>query len=704
MSKHDLDVFFEDYNIDIDENRIAFIQQQNTKAQYAIDSLAKIESFSTLILNLLRQDDIKGVIYSVPHVDTVLVYKSLIETCFVSQRNEIVNRIYQNIGELLCTDKPVIALISTSCHNLSLSCALWAKQRLALASANLGFEDTKYGLFGGLGINSIFTKISTPEVGIPFLLQQVKYTASEALQHGLIKDTADDVATLVLKAKELIAKNQQGLALPKYTSIAQIHIDNAKNYSNKYAKRIPKGPLYGLNNIQFAHDHGIDKTLIHEQELFLKLWRDPITIAYLRTQYFGIKEAIQKAKEITLPDYEIRKLAIIGAGMMGAGIAFEAAKAGISVVLKDSTQEIAVKGKAYSEQVSAKLVQQKRMTEVQQQQLLSRIQPTAELSDFDGADLIIEAVNEDKSLKAKVSAESVEYLQEHGFFASNTTSIPIGSLAAAIPNPSKFIGMHFFSPVDRMALVEIIKGEKTDNETLRKAIYVSAQLGKIPIVVHDGPAFFTSRIFFNYLLEAITMVLEGIDPQQIEEQAKAAGFAASPLAVLDEISLPLMLQVYNQLPQMHAGQRRIHSFLTEMVSKGRLGRKSNLGFYTYASDGKELWKDPTMINNMKVVEPMLIQKRLLHVVALDSYRCLESGIVSDPIDADLGSILGLGYPAITGGVISYIDLIGIQQFVYDCKEYESYGPQWELSERFVNLANGDFCFYTGLASNWKREL
>lgn len=700
MDSHYPDIFYDDYKVHIDDDGIAFLQGVGAIALHGVHSLEQLKYFSNLLVDLTRQEHIKALLYVVPAVDSAEVYKALIEADLTLRNGGVLSAIYEDIAMLGSSEKPLVALITGPCKNLSLAPALWAKYRFALPTVALGYGDAKYGILAGFGINTIFSKIGNPDLSIPFLLQKKQYLATEVVGKGLLAGVAADFEALVHKGKTFILNAAQQQVQPQQHKLLDSQLDELHRLSKHYANNMPKGLLYAIESMQFSSIHSLDESLTLERQWYQKLWSDPRTVAYLRTQYFGVKQAIQQASDIRLPHYKLQRLGVLGAGMMGAGIAFEAAKAGVNVILKDTSFERAAQGKAYAVAVSTKWVQQGRICAEEQQQLLARIQPTADIADFDTVDLIIEAVNEDKALKGRVSAESAPYLSKAGFFASNTTSIPISELANTLAEPHKFIGMHFFSPVDKMPLLEIIKGDATTADTLHKSLLVAAKLGKVPIVVHDGPAFFTSRIFFNYLLEAIIMLLEGVDPHHIEQQAKSAGFGASPLAILDEISIPLMLQVYSQLPEMHAAQRRAFSLLTEMVAEGRLGRKSNAGFYTYTTEGKALWANP-QLQVTAAVAPEVIQKRLLCVVALDSYRCLEAGIVHQPIDADLGAVLGLGFPASTGGVISYIDLLGIQSFVHTCKEFESYGEQWKLTEKLEILAQKNFKFYTGLTANWK---
>lgn len=377
--------------------------------------------------------------------------------------------------------------------------------------------------------------------------------------------------------------------------------------------------------------------------------------------------------------FNFSRIGVIGAGMMGAGIAFEAAKAGIQVFLKDITIEQAQQGKAYSQRVCLKLIEKGKMHTEQMEALLDNIHPVTDYDTFLDLDTIIEAVFEDLTLKKAVIQDAQSGLQPEGFFASNTTSLLISELAKSSQAPEAFVGIHFFSPVDRMKLVEIIRGKETSPATVEKARQLAQTLGKTVIVVNDGPGFYTSRVFFNYLLEAISMLLEGIPAEQIEAEARQAGFGASPLAVLDEISLPLMLHVYDQFPSLSASQQRAYRYLNTLVVQCRSGRKAGKGFYNYG-ESKTIWLDPTLPATAPAIESGTIAKRLLHVMALDSYRCLEEGILDNQSDGNTGALLGIGYPQHTGGVFGHIDQVGLPQFVRECEQFADKGEQWEIPE------------------------
>jgi len=452
------------YQIRIDSKGIAHIERINNSETHSIDSLEMIDSFASLLANQLQQHNVQAVIYHAPDINSYGIYQSLIDKLFLQENTEIINRIYQNIAFLFSNSKPLIAILPSSCCNMSLSTAFWATERYALTTAHLKFDDTKYGILGGFGIHSKVIKSIDPAVCIPFLLQQKGYAASEASHDGIIQGTAPDLQSLLEQVYKSIAQQQHEQAYTRCNKINEDQLLYIQSLVVKQTQKAPKGLMYSYENMLFAQEHSLVQTLMQEQQLFINLWQKQETIAYLRSQYFGIREAVQKAKKIKIPEYSLQRLGVLGAGMMGAGIAYEAAKSGTTVILKDSTLANAERGKTYAVQVSNKLIQQHRMTEQQQEQLLTRIIPTGHTSDLHDVDLIIEAVYEDIELKAQVTAESINYVKGNGFFASNTTSIPITNLAQAIADPSKFIGMHFFSPVNRMPLVEIIKGKHTSND------------------------------------------------------------------------------------------------------------------------------------------------------------------------------------------------------------------------------------------------
>ncbi|MCW8866986.1 MAG: 3-hydroxyacyl-CoA dehydrogenase NAD-binding domain-containing protein, partial [Marinobacter sp.] len=384
-----------------------------------------------------------------------------------------------------------------------------------------------------------------------------------------------------------------------------------------------------------------------------------------------------------------RKVGVLGAGMMGAGIAYSTATRGIDVVLKDVSVENAEKGKSYSENLLAKKVSRGRMTEEQKADILSRIKATDSSDDLEGCDLVIEAVFEDSGLKAKVTQEAEPKLVANGIFASNTSTIPITQLAGASANAENFIGLHFFSPVDKMQLVEIIVGEKTSDETLARSFDYVQQIGKIPVVVNDSRGFFTSRVFGTFVNEGICMLGEGIHPASIENAGVLAGMPVGPLAISDEVSMTLMQHIRDQSrkdTEAAGGTWNPHpaeAVTDAMVNEhGRKGKAAGAGFYEYPANGKKhLWPElETLFVNAEKARTVKLQElkdRILFIQAIETVRCLEEGVLRTVEDANIGSIFGIGYAPWTGGAIQFINQYGVRAFTERASALaETYGERF----------------------------
>jgi 3-hydroxyacyl-CoA dehydrogenase/enoyl-CoA hydratase/3-hydroxybutyryl-CoA epimerase len=394
------------------------------------------------------------------------------------------------------------------------------------------------------------------------------------------------------------------------------------------------------------------------------------------------------------PRYKPQKVGILGAGMMGSGIAYSQASRGIATVLKDVSVEAAENGTAYSHKLTQKRVDKGRMTADKQAALLSLIQPTASAADLKGCDLIIEAVFENRELKARVTQEAEPMLAEGGFFASNTSTLPISGLATASANPSKFVGIHFFSPVDKMQLVEIIRGAQTDDETIARAYDYVQALGKLPIVVNDSRGFYTSRTFGTFVMEGAAMLGEGIPAPVIENLAMQVGMPVGPLAVLDETALSLSVHVLDQTREDFAKEGKTHTatpgeLLVERMVKElkRPGRAAGGGFYDYpAGQKKVLWPElKTRFEKAGVAYSQQdIKDRLLYRQAVETARCLQEGVLTSVHDGNIGSIFGIGFPSWTGGALQFIYGQGVDAFAKRCAELAvKYGAGFVLTAEVI---------------------
>lgn len=662
--------------------------------------LLLLEQLAALINEGLTDTEVSGIIYQASNGRSQMDYKGMHEELKTHGR---ITELMMNIHAIQQQNKPMVAIIDGTCNSVQLSASLWATSRIATVNSSMSFPESRFGLYPGFGAYPLLLRLVEAEKAVEILKKGTVTNAQEAKEIGMIDGIAQDANEALSLAKSCLTNPPH----PPRRLLSADQKDKIEDLFNEMNATIAliKRPIdLTLPILMASKGNDLKYAIMAEAEFYPASWEISNAVTMLRSLHYGVIKA--KSAKIGEAKQGLEKIGILGAGMMGSGIAYEAARAGISVVLKDVTLPQAEKGKSYSARVADKLIQRGRISEEKKQTILDLIKPTADTKDLAHSDLIIEAVFEDKNLKAEITQESLAYLKDDGIFASNTTSLPITELAAVSSKPDRFIGMHFFSPVDRMPLVEIIRGKQTSDETVAKALDVARQLGKTPIVVHDGPAFFTSRIFFNYLLEAITMLSEGIPASDIEEAAAYAGFGVGPLAVLDEISLELMLHVYDQLPELHASQHRAYNYLKTLVEQGRNGRKTGKGFYDYdaATRSKSIWQDPTL--SQKEIDDenrMTLQKRLLNVMALDSYRCLADGVLSRPIDGDIGSILGVGYPPQTGGVFGHIDQVGIQTFVEECQSFATHGEQWQIPDTLLGFAATNFKFYRDFESNWTSQ-
>ena len=438
---------------------------------------------------------------------------------------------------------------------------------------------------------------------------------------------------------------------------------------DKAGYNLPAGPAI-LSAVFEGIQLPIDKALSVESKYFAKLLTDPVARNIIRTTFIS-KQAAEKGarRPAGVPKTNFTKVGVLGAGMMGAGIALVSAKAGIDVVLIDRDTATAEKGKAYSEKAFAKEISRGTMSQEQADAILARITPTDDFALLAGCQMVIEAVFEDVAVKADITRKAEAVLPVDAIFATNTSTLPIAQLAGASARRAQFIGTHFFSPVDRMGLVEIIMGKQTAPATLAKAMDFVARLRKTPIVVNDSRGFYTSRVFRMMIFEGAAMLEEGIAPARIENAARSVGFPVGPLALLDEVTLELPVKILDDAAGEPGNTYTIEKGLTvlrRMIALGRGSRKAGGGFYDYpAGAPKQLW--PGLVTEFAIAgeQPPQhdLKARFLYAQANETARCMEEGVIETAEDGDLGALYGWGFPAWTGGTLSYIDTVGIAAFV-----------------------------------------
>jgi len=448
-----------------------------------------------------------------------------------------------------------------------------------------------------------------------------------------------------------------------------------------------------------------DAALLFESRYFAACVVSQESRNMLNTLWFqlnAIKKGASRPKDV--PRSQVKKLGILGAGMMGAGIAYVSAKAGMDVVLLDTSQEAADKGKAYSQNLLDKALKKGRGTAEQRDALLARITPTTDYPALAGCDLVIEAVFEDRAVKAEVTKKAEGQIGERAVFASNTSTLPITGLASASSRPANFIGLHFFSPVDKMPLVEIIVGQQTSPETLARGFDYVMQIGKTPIVVNDSRGFYTSRVFGTYVMEGIAMLAEGVHPRSIEVAGLQAGMPMPPLALQDEVSLSLALHVAEQTKKDLAAEGKPWTehpgmgVVRQLCEIGRVGRKAGKGFYDWTDDGKQLWPELTELYPVAAQQPEQREliDRLIFAQANEAARCVEEGVLRSVADANIGSIFGWGFAPFHGGVLQFINAIGAAAFVARARELAArFGPRFEPAAIVVRQAGSGGRFVDG---------
>jgi 3-hydroxyacyl-CoA dehydrogenase / enoyl-CoA hydratase / 3-hydroxybutyryl-CoA epimerase len=598
--------------------------------------------------------------------------------------------------------KPVAAAINGVALGGGFEVALACHYRVIAdePKAGVGLPEVKIGLLpGGGGTQRVPRLIGVTEA-LKLITEGRQLSPADALKKGLVHEVAP-TADIVERARQWILKggegvqpwDKKGFRVPG--GVGQTSPAAAQTFmagtalTAKATQRNYPAPLAILSCVYEGTQVPIDQGLRIESKYFGQLLAGPVARNLMRTMFVnkGLADKLAR-RPAGPPKTQVRRLGILGAGMMGAGVAYVSALAGMEVVLIDSTLELAEKGKAYSRALLAKDVERGKRTQAEADAILARIKPTVSYDDLAGSDLVIEAVFESREIKADVTQKAEAVIPKNAVFASNTSTLPITGLAQASKRPTQFIGIHFFSPVDKMPLVEIILGKKTSEDTLARALDYVGQLRKTPIVVNDSRGFYTSRCFGTYVYEGMAMLQEGVNPSLIENAARMAGMPVGPLAVADEVTIDLQWKVIKQTEQ-DLGRKFVKPVAYDVVQKfveelKRPGRRFGAGFYDYPKDArKHLWTGlrdiyPLAFNQLEAPE---VVKRLMYIQALETTRCMEEGVVTTAAEADLGSILGWGFPAWTGGTLSYIDTIGIRAFVAECERMSKrYGKRFKPSK------------------------
>ncbi|WP_294642415.1 FAD-dependent oxidoreductase [uncultured Aureimonas sp.] len=620
--------------------------------------------------------------------------------------------------KLETSGKPYVCAINGTCMGGGFELALACHGRVAAQSARMGLPEVKVGIFPGAGGTQRVPRLADTQSALQMLLKGETLTAAKAKGMKLIDEVVPDdqlieAAKAMLKAglKPVKAWDEKGFKLPSgpvYSPAgAQVWPAVASLYRKETADNYP-----GARAIVKCVYEGllvpIDTGLRIEQRYFTEVLQTTEAAMMIRSLFVSMQALNKGARRPAgVPEQAIAKVGVVGAGFMGAGIAYVAAKAGIEVVLVDQTQEAADKGKAHSASLMEGLVKKGRAKADEAEALLARITATPDYAALADADLVIEAVFEDRDVKAEVSRRVADVLKPDAIFASNTSTLPITSLAEAFPDASRFVGIHFFSPVDRMMLTEVILGKETGDRALAVALDFVRAIKKTPIVVNDTRGFFANRCVLRYMTEAYDMLVEGVPPVMIENAAKFAGMPVGPLALNDETAVDLSQKIMKAtIRDMGEGaiDPRHFALVNEMVDEeGRLGRKAGKGFYDYPAKPakKHIWpglKDKFPQKSPDEVDFEELKQRFLVTMALEAARTVEEGVVTDPREADVGSILGFGFAPYTGGTLSYIDGMGVASFVALCERLaERHGERFRPTPLLKDMAARGESFYSRFA-------
>jgi len=723
---------YQNFSFDIDADGIALVSWNMPGRSMNVIDAKVMEELTAIVEKVATDAAIKGAVLTsgkdafcagadLTMLETqsrafAAMLKSQGEEAANKQLFEESRRLSQIARRMETSGKPWVAALNGTAMGGGFELALACHHRVASENdkTRLGLPEIKVGLFPGGGGTQRIARMMPPADALQYLLKgdQLRLNRAKAMK---LVDEIVPPSELVQKAKDWIKAGGKatapwdvdGFKLPGgavYSKAGMMVFPPAnalyrrETYDNYPAARAIMQVVY--EGLQLP----MDQALRVESRYFAKILRSPEAAAMIRSLFVSMQELNKGARRPAgVPARPIKKVGVLGAGFMGAGVAYVTAQAGIDVVLIDRDQEAADKGKAHSEKLITDQINRGRATAADRDALLAHITATPDYAALKDCDLVIEAVFEDRKVKEEAIAKAQAVIGNQTIFGSNTSTLPITSLAKSFKDTPRFIGIHFFSPVDRMMLVEVIKGKKTGDVALAAVLDYVRAIRKTPIVVNDSRGFYTSRVVGTYIREGHLMLTEGVPAAMIENVGRMAGMPVGPLSLNDEVAVDLAWKVLKATEAdlgADAIDPRQKTLLEDMVEKrGRYGRKNGKGFYDYPQSGpKRLWPGLAELQPVKLDPDMIdvdeLKHRLLAIQALESARCVEEGVVTDMREADVGSILGFGYAPFTGGTISYIDGMGTKAFVEMCNGLaKKFGPRFKPSKLLREMAKTGDTFY-----------
>jgi 3-hydroxyacyl-CoA dehydrogenase/enoyl-CoA hydratase/3-hydroxybutyryl-CoA epimerase len=684
-----------------------------------------LKEFEKEFRSAVENKDVKGVVITSAKDDFISGADLAMLKEFPNQPVEEVYKGLMKLHGLLrfmeTCKKPVVAAINGIALGGGLELALACHHRVAAdhKRVKLGFPEVKLGIFPGLGGTQRTPRLVPLQEALQFLTQGNNVDAAQALKMNFIHKVVP--ADKLLDEAKAIIENGGSCEQPwdvKGFRLPSGEIHSYKGFetflgANGLLRKTTYGNYKGPQAILECVYHGLQLEILEgltlEARKFVHIVRSTSAQNMIRTNFFSMNDANKlKDRPGDYPKSKVEKLGVLGAGLMGSGIAYASASVGIEVVLIDSTQEFADKGKAAIQKIVEKAAAKGKLTPENAQKILDRVTATTDYQKLEGATLLIEAVFENSEIKADVTKKATAVLPANAVIASNTSTIPISLLAQASKNQADFIGIHFFSPVDKMPLVEIIRGKNTSDECVAKALDYVQQIKKTPIVVNDSRGFYTSRCFATYTSEGIAMLAEGVPAAMIENVGRMSGMPMGPLEVADMVGLDVMEKVTEQTKK-DLGDKYHDDPTYKIIKKlvielKRLGQKNGKGFYDYGEKGqKHLWPELAELYPSKKELPSVqdLTDRLLIIQAIETIRCLEERVVLKPADADIGSILGWGFCPFYGGVASYVDTVGTK-WLYDRATVlaERHGQRFSPPKLLKELASQNKKLYEHA---WKAE-